>query len=371
MQTIFFATNRDVSGPDENVFGPLFNAKGAQQFRVGSAEVEKVSDDPDDGYRVDHIVTEHEQPATATEEEKRGSDVVMHSMQTNMAQDRSDALVYIHGFGNSFDNALRRAAQLQTVYTFRRPSPRGGTREIMPETFVFSWPSDGRMIPVWSYESDRQDATLSGEAMAKALARLIDFVEIRSKQDRCNQRIHLVAHSMGNWALRHALQGLRRLQSFDRAPKIFDNVFLMAADEDADALEREDKLGLLPQISRQVHVYYSKDDGALWLSKRTKLNGDRLGAIGPSKLSTLPFNIVAIDCVSVDNTDGLSEKLLPDHVNHQYYRLRPEVIADVRAVLAGTRPELIENRELIEPRRFRIVTKPMTGSRRPRTRANV
>ena len=48
------------------------------------------------------------------------------------------------------------------------------------------------------YFSDRDDAEASGKAMARALARLVEFLKaMQDKGLRCDQRVHLVVHSMG------------------------------------------------------------------------------------------------------------------------------------------------------------------------------
>ena len=359
MATIYFATNRNQTGKPEDPFGQRFHADGPQFYRVGSAEVRKVSDDPNNGYVVESIDIADEADRTRKPEEVLGSNAIFRDLQSDMAADQSDAIILIHGYASSFETSLQRAAQLQDAYVFTT-APARGTREIKPQAFVFSWPSNGSMVPFWSYADDRQDAAFSGIAMARALARMLEFLRDQAPRDaatgtiRCNQRIHLVAHSMGNWALRHTVLALGQLMSAERMPRLFDNIFLMAADEDADALEDKGKLGLLAQLGRSVHVYYSNEDGALMLSKTSKINGDRLGSVGPKSFATLPNNIYAIDCVSVDNTDGMDASLLQTHANHQYYRLRDEVIQDVRAVLAGTRPDAIKGRTPVEPRRFRI-----------------
>jgi esterase/lipase superfamily enzyme len=154
---------------------------------------------------------------------------------------------------------------------------------------------------------------------------------------------------MGNWALRHAVLGIRDLLGDQRLPKVFANVLLMAADEDEDALEVDHKLGLLPELARAIHVYHSRGDEVLMISDTTKFNPDRLGSGGPRTFSGLSGRVVAIDCAKVDYT-----KLL--HGNHQYYRIRDEVIVDARAVLSGIHgPDQIPRRVPIEPgRRYRI-----------------
>ena len=228
-----------------------------------------------------------------------------------------------------------------------------------PLVLVFSWPANGETIPFASYISDRQDAAKSGQAIARLFFRLCDFFTEEARTARieerngdksahaaCTGRLHLLAHSMGNWALRNALQVIIERRGWDRLPAIFDNIFLMAADEDEDALEDRLKLGLLPRLGNAVHVYHSKDDQALMISDVTKLNPDRLGHNGPVDMDRTDDKVVTIDCRHFDVTELA-------HGNHQYYRRREEVIRDVCAVLSGQRPEEIAGRrKLTHPRRY-------------------
>ena len=344
---VYFATNRDLRRKSTPVeFGDRFHSDGPQFYRVGLAEVEQVSEDPDEGYRVREIALAAE--SKTGEPTRLGSKEIFKNLQKQMLNDYRDAIVYIHGFANDFSSSIARAAQLSDVYRITRP----GGEVYQPHVFCFSWPSNGKVVPPWQYFSDRDDAEASGKAMARATIRLVDFLnQSRAEGLRCDQRLHLVAHSMGNWALRHMIQGLRSLTSDASLQPVFDNVFLMAADEDDDALEAENmhKLGLLPRIARRVHVYHSADDGALVIADKTKFNPDRLGYNGPRTFSGLSTRITAIDCALVDKTELA-------HIGHQYYRIRPEVIKDVRAVLSGIdRPEAFPWREVVEPgRRFRI-----------------
>ena len=101
---------------------------------------------------------------------------------------------------------------------------------------------------------------------------------------------------MGNWALRHAVLGFRQLLEGQRLPKVFDNAFLMAADEDDDCFETPEKLGLLPQLARQIHVYHSANDIALDVSDHTKFNRERLGSHGPRTHSGISTRITSVDC---------------------------------------------------------------------------
>ncbi|GAB4195354.1 MAG: hypothetical protein Tsb002_27750 [Wenzhouxiangellaceae bacterium] len=273
---------------------------------------------------------------------KLGSNQLLEIVQQQMTDEQCDALIFVHGFSNTFEMCLERAAELKDKYQSNE------VKEMV--TFVFSWPSDGRTFPPLEYFDDRQDAELSGRALARALCRLIEFVRASGKRGQlCRQRLHLVCHSMGNWALRSAVQALVNDYLKVQSLPIFEHVFLMAADEDDDALEKSYKLAPLTRFSQAIHVYHNKNDIALDISDITKGNPDRLGKHGPKNMTMTGDRIVAIDCHKVDSS-GVGDG------NHQYYYKRHEVIDDVVQVLAGKAPDEIAGREGVNnhPRRFRI-----------------
>ena len=92
------------------------------------------------------------------------------------------ALVFVHGFNVSFDEALQRAAQLKRDLNFDGAM------------FVYSWPSQGSMF---KYATDK----VSADASAQALLSFLQTVESASGAEK----IHVIAHSMGNRILLPAL----------------------------------------------------------------------------------------------------------------------------------------------------------------------
>lgn len=325
MVTVYFATNRNLEGTKSRPkFGTTFNVHGPHAVRFGRAEVE--------GKRVKIEVVDETIATRDDAERVLGSKEVFRQVMRKMAKHSRDTLVYIHGFGFSFSEAVQLGAELKKAYAGQGPI----------NVFVFSWPGDGRMVPFMSYYSDRSDARNSGMAMARTFLFLRDFLRQQGEGDGqfCARRLHLLAHSMGNYALRHGLQGIRA-ELNDKIPRFFDNIILAAADEDDDAFEHDHKFRKLPLLCRRVHIYYSPDDRALLLSDKTKRNPDRLGSDGPRLIDDLPRKVALIDCRDVDNS---SEEGWPDIQVHQYYRLRPEVIKDITEVIAGTPPEVIANR---------------------------
>ncbi|MGF1474558.1 MAG: alpha/beta hydrolase [Geminicoccaceae bacterium] len=346
MFTVYFATNRDITiRRNKPQYGIRFNDMGPEMFRVGKAQVKK---NEDGTYQlVKSELMPEDLEAANVENHTFGSPVIFEELRAQMQDQCLDVITLITGFASTFESTLERAAELHDKY--RVPDPRNPEIKRNPYVFVFSWPSDGETFPRRRYFSDRTDAQNSGHAMARAIKALLDFLDSLDEAKRCQQRIHLVAHSMGNWALRHAVLALSQLHDRPRLPRIFDHAFLMAADEDDDCFESDLKLGLLPQLARSVHVYHSENDIALRISDVTKANPQRLGAAGPRVKNGLNARIFCVDCAQVDDTGTADGR-------HQYYRKRVEVVDDVVQVLAGTPLDDIKGRVVVEPARsFRIV----------------
>jgi esterase/lipase superfamily enzyme len=94
-----------------------------------------------------------------------------------------DALVYIHGFNNTFERSITRAAQ----FTY------DGCLDVLP--VVLSWPSRGSPF---DRPYDEDSATFSRDAAAS----LVRFLRSSSVLEDT----HVMAHSLGNWI---ALEALR------------------------------------------------------------------------------------------------------------------------------------------------------------------
>lgn len=363
---IYFATNRDFNGSlNQPEFGERFNAAGPQYFRVGRGRVERKGGDE---YRYKSGQVEAEE----LENNVVGSRALFEDLRQILLAKKQDIVLFIHGFANTFENSMERGAQLHHEYAITpQPDPSAEPCDpYLPVVFVFSWPSNGRVFPKYEYQSDRDDAQASGVAMARALLRLLQYLKDLKDEDQqrrrerqlrsneilpdderlmCGQRIHLVAHSMGNWALRHAINRFAEEVQMQPLPRIFEHVLLMAADEDDDTFESTLKLGLLPGMAKFVHVYHSRSDLILDVSDATKGNPNRLGEAGPRKMDTISDRVYAIDCAEVDHTEA-------GHGNHQYYRLREEVIKDVRQVLSGRPFDAIDGRvRAARSRSYRIL----------------
>jgi esterase/lipase superfamily enzyme len=297
-------------------------------------------------------------------------------------------LVVVHGFSNSFKDAIERAAIILDFYG------------IDANVFAFTWPSRGSELPVplpyIDYIHDRETARASGTAMARTLRILYDYIDALPMRELCRQPLHLICHSMGVYALRHALQALMRLpigepreyapavdapasaggeaggavtfpaligipteeRDSNRLRRTFDQIILAAADEDEDAFDDARELKYLSRIANGVTVYHTERDWILaTLSRFTKFNGPRLGTGGPENMGTVSDKVVAVDV-----SDAIDPE--EDFQTHQYYRIFPAVRDDIVAVLTGTRPGQVPSREAVASQRYRILPAPRPRRRR-------
>lgn len=346
-ETIYFATNRGELKNDEGMtigFNDELNAISPVYLRFGAADVSPPSRGQSD-WTVKQVRVAPESipgvtPGAVEASRLLGSTAVFEGLRQALlaaknAKRSVDLILLLHGYASSFDNALERAAEIKRAYA---------TKQRAVEVAVFSWPSDGSLTPFLAYASDRDDARASAKAVARALLFFLDYLRNLPAADWCEARLNLVAHSMGNYVLRNAVQAMLSEFGGKRLPRAFTNIFLMAADEDDDALSDPLKLARLPEMGEAVHVYFSASDRALTISDKTKGNPDRLGTAGPRTLTGLPQKVTLVDCGGVCSTTPISD------ANHQYYRKRPEVVADVRAVLDGIRPEAIPGRTWVPAR---------------------
>lgn len=327
---IFFATNRrpnDLENPTD--FGTGFSQDGLGNLRFGEAEITgkgldkyilKVAPE-----KLERVSTEDHLPALDHDKSEFGGNDVLHRIRQEMMEFNRDTVVFVHGYNVTFKQALTSAAMLE-----RNFSKHGRDTNVV----LFSWPSDGSMMPFLAYGSDRQDAAASGPAFARGFLKLTDFLCNAKKDEECDQSIHLVTHSMGNYVLRHAVQEIL-VQSPGRPHRVFDQILMMAADEDDDAFEHDYKLRPLPKLARRVNVYFNNGDLAMQVSDKTKGHPDRLGADGPRHPRQVPGKVTQIDCSPV--VKGI--------VEHNYFLESPRVIEDMTQVLAGLPSQAFERRK--------------------------
>jgi esterase/lipase superfamily enzyme len=332
MNRVYFITNRNPIAKRGRVvdYGPTFNPDGTGAIRLGYADIPGSALTDDEALAAVEVYTAPEKFDVGTKTWKRvGSREIFSILRAKMADHDRATVVFLHGFANTFRTALRHAAQIKANY--------GG----VPFNIVaFCWPSDGEMIPYLSYYRDRDDAEASALAIYRSLFTFLDYFRDRDTEP-CGQPLHLIAHSMGNYALRGAVERLRA-DIGPRLPRILDQVLLFAADEDNDAFEQPGvKLAPLTLLAQHVTIYFNRGDRALTVSDATKFNPDRLGATGPRRVAFQDRRVVSVDCTEVARSrEG-------DFDGHDYHRLNAAVIRDAEAVLKGEDPNRLPWRRFV------------------------
>lgn len=339
MAKVYFGTNRKPNrktSPDD--FGRGFSEDGLGNLRFGMVEVTGEDMDSLDLYLApERLRVDRERKIKGGTGSVLGSLNVFNRVRDKMVLHSRDTVIFIHGYNVSFKQALASAARLKRNLSIAEGGP--GVNVVL-----FSWPSDGSMMPFIAYGNDRQDAAASGPAFARGLLKLADFLRGSTPAEACDHCLHLVAHSMGNYVLRHTVQEYMA-QSPGRPARLFDQVFLMAADEDDDAFEHDHKLKQLPRLTKRVNVYFNNNDRAMAVSDKTKGNPDRLGDDGPRVPRSIPGKVTLIDTTAV--VKGI--------VEHSYFLDTPKVVTDMQKVLVGTPADEIPDREYVqETNRYRL-----------------
>ena len=261
--------------------------------------------------------------------DKLTSDVKMRES----ANVQTSVLMYIHGFRNSFKDAIERGAKLAHIYS-------SDAHQFVP--FVLSWPSHGELsqegfnkAQINAHESGKFAAEIYDEFVKFELDNLQKYPVIPGP---CSE-MFLVAHSMGVYMLRHMVQNIKK-----RETSLFKTAILAAANEHRDALGCEDQLRPLSDLARQVVVYSYLDDGTLNLGYLADLYEFRecLGLHGPSPKAFQNYEgkLSAVKC----------EDVVPSNFSwkHGYHHRLSRVVYDIRQVFFGKTSNKIPSRRKVK-----------------------
>jgi esterase/lipase superfamily enzyme len=305
VQTVFFATNRNLTGESdpEGFFGTERVAD--RKLKYGVAEV--------------NIPFSHKRGQIETPwlKYKIFLNLKKHIYMLNLNMlpqseffsslsgaeaGSNEILVYVHGFNVSFNDAILRAGQISFDFGFKG------------STIAFSWPSNESWSPL-AYNADWGDVLWSVKYIKDFLSSL--------KAKFPGRKIHIVAHSMGNKGVLHAMR-LLAVENHDNP--LFENVVLCAPDFDAGLFAEQIAPEIQP-LAANLIVYASQNDSSLIVSKN--YNGTpRLGAepLGADAYQIIDASKVEVTPWSVPET-------------HSYYATKKRVIDDMIAALKGIAPD--------------------------------
>jgi esterase/lipase superfamily enzyme len=205
-----------------------------------------------------------------------------------------DAFVFVHGYNVSFEDAARRTGQIAFDLHF------------IGAPIFYSWPSNGKVADYLKDETNVRWST-------PHFQRFLGLLSERSGAER----IHIIAHSLGNRLVCDALEKL----SYDPESRLrLNHLVLAAPDIDADTFR--ELAAALQKCSGRVTVYESSDDIALKVSKRIHGN-PRAGE---------PLLIVpGLDTIDVSAIDT-------NFLGHSYFSDSWPLLSDIHSILLKDDP---------------------------------
>jgi esterase/lipase superfamily enzyme len=212
--------------------------------------------------------------------------------------DTPHAVVFLHGYNVSFEETAIRAAQI------------GFDLKVAGATAFFGWPSRDSAL---SYPADEASIEASEGAIVRFL---VDFTQ------HCGaEKVHLIAHSMGNRGLLRSLQRIAADTQTQGKVK-FGQVMLAAPDVDRDLFL--DLARLYPEHAERTTLYASDGDLAVHLAAKMH-EAPRAGYF-------LPYTVVpGIDTVAVPNFDV-------DLLGHNYFAEAEALLYDLYDLLHHGEP---------------------------------
>jgi esterase/lipase superfamily enzyme len=245
----------------------------------------------------------------------------------DLSQPGRNLILFIHGFDNTFSDAVTRAA-FNAAWLSKSGNPAADTTMI-----AFSWPSRGQILslPVLQadYLADQHMAEQSGAHLSHFLA-VLDPIIGAARASGKGLTATLLAHSMGNLALQSAVATW--FLNGNGPDMIFNQAILAAGDCPFDTFHQPNlaRLSGLQELAIRISVYYSHVDHVLKLSEVVNLGAQRLGQDGPRTRTdaTLypPPIYKMVDCT------GFGDYQRDFLTSHQYYRQSP----GVRAIIAAS-----------------------------------
>lgn len=216
---------------------------------------------------------------------------------------RREALVFVHGYNVTFEDAAMRAAQLTHDLDF------------YGLTAFYSWPSNGNVVAYTWDETSVDTATEHFQTYLKLLATAGELTSI-----------HIIAHSMGSRCAMAAMSDKLAIGKCN-----IDQFVLCAPDVDAVKFK-----GMVPELAKKVDrftLYASSKDKALQgshFAHRYPRAGDSGAGIIVIK------GVESVDATNVDT----------DWLGHSYYGSSPRLVDDLKLLVNDRVPASDKRRGL-------------------------
>ncbi len=206
------------------------------------------------------------------------------------AANQQSALLFVHGYNVSFEDAARRTGQIAHDLGF------GGV------PLFYSWPSQG---DVSGYLVDEGNIEWSQPHMTAFLSDILSKTEA--------QNVYLIAHSMGNRGMTRAIAALVEQQP--ALARRLTEIILAAPDIDAAVFKR-DIAPALTKHQNPVTLYASSEDRALEAAKKV---------YGYPRAGDSGSGMVIIDGIETVDATGVDTSFM----KHSYFAEKYSALSDM------------------------------------------
>lgn len=232
-----------------------------------------------------------------------------------------DVYLYVHGFANTFDDAVLRTASVWHYV---------GRRGV---AIAYTWPAGrGGLL---GYFYDRESGEFTVYHLKRALRMIAACPDV--------QNLHVIAHSRGTDVLITALRELNaEFVGARRDPHLATKIktlVLAAPDLDLDVFAMRFGSENLVAMARQTVIYTAREDAAIAVARWLFGGRGRLGSINPDESSPEAMRLISLlsgfEIVRTD-VSGYSS-------SHAYVFSNPAAMSDLVLVLRDGRPAGAEN----------------------------
>ena len=323
---VFYATDR--ARARDAVYGADFSRErnDADDLQYGHATVTIPRNHKVGALESPSLLHLEFKPDTAKHVALLRSEAVDKSMfyrEVTTAASGREMLVFIHGYNVTFENALRRTAQLAYDLQFSGPA------------VAYTWPAQDSVARYLIAQSN----------VDWSKPHLVQFLtELASRSGA--QKIHVIVHSLGNRIFAHAVDAMMTANPTQRP--IFHTVVMAAAD--IDVAEFKQLALKMKQSTESLTLYVSATDKALKASK-TLASYSRVGQ-GVPPTPVLIAGIDTVDATDVDNGFFWS-------IDHSYFGDSSSVLGDlwqlIRCDWRVTQRDGVKSDGDRDPRLWRLV----------------
>ena len=224
---------------------------------------------------------------------------------------RKDVILFVHGFNNSFEEAIFRLAQVWH-YSGRIGVP-----------VAYTWPAGHG--GVFGYTYDRESGEYTIYHLKKFLLALAACPDV--------ERIHLIAHSRGTdvatTALRELHLAYKAAGKDTRNELKLANLILAAPDLDADVFNQRFALEDLHMAARRTTIYFSKEDIALATANFIFGGKRRLGNLTPDDFGPDTRRQLSL----LEHFSMIECRVTGYSTSHDYVFAHPAALSDLILVL--------------------------------------